>query len=284
MLKEAIGLGETEEEALKNACSQLGVEADGVDFEIMERPSKKKFGIFGGTPAKVRAFVKVSPAEVTVKYVKDILKSMGFDDIKVNMEKIENGVNIKIDGDKVGIIIGKRGETLEAIQYLASLVANNAEGDYFKVTVNIGNYREKREKTLTVFGRKLAAKAVKTGRNFSIEPMNSYERRIIHSAIQNFDGAVSWSEGQGMERHVIVGPDPQNPPQKRYNNRNEYSGKRRHDNRNSYNRDSRYGRSSLLFSESNTDIDLHKREPINEGENFSLYGKVSVPERVSVEE
>ena len=165
MLKEAIGIGETEQEALEDACKQLGVESHEADFEIIERPIKKKFGIFGGSPAKVKAFIKVSPADVAAEYVKNILKAMDFDSISVNVSEIENGAQIDLEGEDVGAVIGRRGETLDAIQYLAGLVANHVDNNYFRITINTGNYREKREKTLQILGRKLAFKAIKTGRN-----------------------------------------------------------------------------------------------------------------------
>ena len=204
MVREAIGVGETEQEALENACKELGIETHEADFEIIERPIKKKFGLFGGSPAKVRAFIKVSPADAAVEYVKNVLAAMGFESIEITVNEIENGAEINLEGDEVGAVIGRRGETLDAIQYLAGLVANHVENNYFRITINTGNYREKREKTLQVLGRKLAFKAIKTGRNVSLEPMNPYERRIIHTAVQGVNGAISWSEGESINRHVVI--------------------------------------------------------------------------------
>lgn len=282
MIREAIGVGETEEEALKNACDELGVETHEADFEIIERPIKKKFGLFGGSPAKVRAFVKVSPAEKAVEYVKNILSEMGFDSITVTVKEIENGAEINLEGEEIGSVIGRRGETLDALQYLAGLVANHVDNSYFRITINTGNYREKREKTLQILGRKLAFKAIKTGRNVSIEPMNPYERRIIHTAVQNVNGAISWSEGESINRHVVIGPDPKNPPKKPYNNgyRKNYNNKRGYDkkghNRGGYNK-------SYSFAPK-ADETLPKRDPINEGGDFSLYGRISVPKKTGAEE
>ena len=109
-----------------------------------------------------------------------------------------------LSGDDVGFVIGRRGETLDSLQYLTSLVANHSDNSYFKVTIDTGNYREKREKTLEILGRKLAFKAVKTGRKTNLEPMNPYERRIIHSALQGNKFVETVSEGEEPYRHVVV--------------------------------------------------------------------------------
>ena len=113
-------------------------------------------------------------------------------------------------------MIGHRGETLEALQYLSGLVANHVDNSYYRITLDIGNYREKRRETLEALGKKMAAKAVRTGRNTSLEPMNPYERRIIHTAVQTVEGAKSWSEGEDLARHVVIGPvDGERLPQPR---------------------------------------------------------------------
>ncbi|MGN1112856.1 MAG: RNA-binding cell elongation regulator Jag/EloR [Acutalibacteraceae bacterium] len=285
MIREAIGVGETEEEALQNACNELGVETHEADFEIIERPVKKKFGIFGKeTLAKVRAFVKVSPAEAAVNYVKNILAAMGFDSITVTVHDIENGAEIDLEGDEVGAVIGRRGETLDAIQYLAGLVANHVDNSYFRITINTGNYREKREKTLQILGRKLAFKAIKSGRNVSLEPMNPYERRIIHTAVQSVNGATSFSEGENINRHVVIAPDPKNPPRKPYNsgyNKRGYNKKGGYD-RKSYNNRGGYNKS--FSAQEKADESQPKRNPINEGGGYSLYGKISVPKKTGAEE
>ena len=207
MLKEAIGTGSSVEEALESACAQLGLERDQVEFEILEMPAKKKFGLFGGSPAKVRAYVEESPADVSLKYLEGIFENMGASGANVQMEETEEGAVFTVTGDDLGFLIGRRGETLDAIQYLTGLVANRSRGSYYRITINSGNYREKREKTLIGLARKLANNTLRTGRNSSLEPMNPYERRIIHTAVQAVDGATSWSVGEEPNRHVIIGID-----------------------------------------------------------------------------
>lgn len=213
MLREAIATGDTIEQAKEAACRELGVESYEAEFEVLQLPVKKTFGLFGGSPAKVRAFIRTSPADAAVEYLRTILGHMGVTDVTFTVKEEENGALISVSGEDVGFIIGHRGETLDALQYLAGLVSNHVENSYYRVTLDIGNYREKRRETLEVLGRKIAAKAVRTGRNTSLEPMNPYERRIIHTAVQTVEGAKSWSEGEDLGRHVVIGPIEGERPQ-----------------------------------------------------------------------
>ena len=205
-MKEAIGTGDTVEIAKENACKALGVESYDAQFEILAMPTRKTFGIFGGSPAKVRAYIEDEPAQKAADYLKKIIRCMGLPKVDIKIEKSENGAMLTLDGDDVGFIIGHRGETLDALQYLAGLVANHGGGDYYRITLDIGNYREKRKQTLELLGARLAKKAVKMGRSSVLEPMNPYERRIIHMVVQTVNGARSWSEGENLNRHVVIGP------------------------------------------------------------------------------
>ncbi|MBQ4105907.1 MAG: protein jag [Clostridia bacterium] len=260
MIREAIGVGETEVLAQQDACRQLGVETYEAEFELLERAEKKVLGLFGGRPAKVRAFIKATPADAAEEFLKDVLGAMGLEGITLDVnETEENGVVINLEGEDVGFVIGRRGETLDALQYLTGLVANHVDNAYYKVTINTGDYREKREKTLEILGRKLAFKAVKTGYKTSLEPMNPYERRIIHTAVQKVNGATSWSEGENLNRHVVIGPDP-----KAQRNR----GGRGRGGRN-YDR-----RPKRSYDAAANSADKPQRAPINEGEGAALYGRI----------
>ena len=210
MIKEAICEGINVQDALEKAKAQLGLDDTAeYELEIIQTEEKKKFGLFGGRPAKVRVFIKDTPNERAEKFLRDVLDKMTLSSVEIETNAAEeNAVEFNLSGEEVGFVIGRRGETLDALQYLTSLVANHGEEPYIKVTVNTGNYREKREKTLEILGRKLAFKAIKTGRKTSLEPMNPYERRIIHTAVQKVNGAISWSEGENAARHVVIGPDP----------------------------------------------------------------------------
>lgn len=209
MRREAIATGETIEKAFANACEQLGVDPADAECELLEKPTKKTFGLFGGTPAKVRAVTREKrPVQLAAEYMQDVVSAMGVTnvDVKTRYENEEDS-ELEISGDNISMIIGHRGETLDALQYLACLVANNEKNGYHRVTLDVGDYRAKRKETLEHLGRKIANKALRTGRICSLEPMNPYERRIIHAVVQEIDGVVSWSDGQDTKRHIVVGPE-----------------------------------------------------------------------------
>lgn len=220
MVKEAIATGDSVELAFEEACRLLGVESHEAEFEILELPGKKKFGLFGGAPAKVRAFIKAGPGQVAAEYLQSVLAKMGIGEVQIQVEEQEGGALLSLTGDDTGFIIGHRGETLDSLQYLSGLVANHmVEGSYYRITLDIGNYREKRKETLESLGQKIAQKALKTQRNCSLEPMNPYERRIIHTAVQTVEGVKSWSEGEDLARHVVIGPEGGEKPQYRQRSR-----------------------------------------------------------------
>ena len=142
-----------------------------------------------------------------IKYVKDILDHMDIGEVTITSTDIEKGVKLDIEGDGMGAVIGRRGETLDAIQCLASLYCNQEEeGEFKRVVLDTSGYREKREKTLQALAAKTARQALRSGRNQSLEPMNPYERRIIHSALQNNKFVETYSEGEEPYRHVVVAP------------------------------------------------------------------------------
>ena len=145
-----------------------------------------------------------SPAARAIAYLKPILKSLGCENIEFKVAQKENAALIELEGDGFGTIIGHRGETLDSLQYLASLAANNG-GGYFKVSLNIGDYRKKREETLINLAKRISAHVLKTGKCRTLEPMNPYERRIIHTAVQSIDGVTSISFGEGISRRVVIG-------------------------------------------------------------------------------
>ena len=207
MVREVIVTGDTVESAIKTGCVELGIETHEAQFDIIDMPVKKTLGLFGGNPAKVRVYIENSPADSAVEYLKSILSSMGAPPVEIGVEEIEGGAILSLNGEGLGFIIGRHGETLDALQYLAGLVANHVDNSYYRITLNMGNYREKREKTLQALATKMAGKALKYGRNLKLEPMNPYERRIIHTAVQEVEGTKSWSEGEDLNRHVVIGPE-----------------------------------------------------------------------------
>jgi spoIIIJ-associated protein len=211
LLREVIKEAETIEEAKNLAAEALGMPGAELQFEILQLPQKKTLGLFGGSPARVRAYFKISPAQQAAEYLKEILVRMGVPNPEIKIIEGEKGSTLEISGDNLGVIIGRRGETLDALQYLAGLVANRVDNSYYRITLNIGNYREKREQSLIGLAKKIARGAAKTGKKTSLEPMNPYERRIIHTAVQEVKGATSWSVGEEPYRHVIIGPSEDNP-------------------------------------------------------------------------
>ena len=203
-MKEIITTGKTVELAIEEACQQMNVSREKVEFEIIDLPKKALFGL-KTYPAKVRVFVKEEDKEaIAVEYVTSILKAMGVQDFTAEANKDGDNLNITLKGDDLGFVIGRRGETIDAIQYLVSLVANRNEGEYTRVSINVGNYRQKREETLRSLAKRNAARVLKNGRNVVLEPMNPYERRIIHTAVQEVEGVVSHSIGSDSDRRVVI--------------------------------------------------------------------------------
>lgn len=279
MIKEAIKEAETIEEAKALALAELGANEDKAQFEVLVQPEKKKFGLFGGSLAKVRVFYEETPTDIAKAYLADVLTKLGVTNVVIEATETEDGAEFDVNGDDIGFIIGHRGETLDALQYLTGLVVNHIHDEYFRVIINIGNYREKREKTLEVLGRKLAFRACKTGEKVSLEPMNPYERRIIHTAVQKVRGATSWSEGENLQRHVVIGPDRKKQSygnrNGRYNsgygNRNSSQPRRRSGDyqRREYTDEQKKHPDDSVFS-------TFESEHLEEAPTTSLYGKIEI--------
>ena len=196
--------GKTVDEALKNALRELNLTEDKVEFEVLEEGSKGLFNLIGSKLAKIKVTVKRDPALECKNFLTNVLKSMGvIADIEVREEK--ETIFINLSGPKMGLVIGYRGETLDSLQYLVSLVVNkNHDVPYKKVVLDTENYRSKREETLKRVAQKTAYKVKKTGRPYKLEPMNPYERRIIHSALQNYNDISTYSEGEEPFRRIVV--------------------------------------------------------------------------------
>ena len=320
MIKEAIGTGNTVDEAKAAAMLELGLsDFDDFNVEVMQTPTKKILGLFGGNPAKVKVSVNVpdpkpekkqektnkpekkqekkpekkqekkvekkpepkkqeekAPVKEEVKteepvltesnlygktaeYIETIVKALGMTECSITEKSNDEEISFELDcGDDYGIIIGKRGETLDAIQYLARMVANKGNSSYKRVSINVGNYRAKREETLRILARKTATKAVRQGRNISLEPMNPYERRIIHTAVQEVEGATSHSVGSNLDRRVVI-----TPVEGAKNN----GGNRGRNNRNGGRRE----RKEAYKPEISPD-----RAPMSDIDGSTLYGKVEI--------
>ncbi len=194
---------------------------------------------------------KGSSAAKAAEYIKTVMTGLGCENVSVSAATVDGAIYLQLDGEKLGVVIGRRGETLDALQYLTSLAANTGNG-YQKVTLNIGNYREKREQTLTSLAKRVSAQVVSSGRSRTLEPMNPYERRIIHTAVQEIEGVVSNSVGEGSGRRVVISPEggDRRPPR----------------------RDDRRSRGSRPTQTVKTDP---SREPKKDAPDLPLYGRIN---------
>lgn len=194
--------GKTLEEAVNNACLALGHSKDELEVEVLEEGKKK---LFGSVKWKIKATEKQSDADRAAEYVEGLLKIMGVEAV-CEASVGDNAINIEIKTTDGSRVIGKRGEVLDAIQCIAGAVANIGREKYAKVVVDCENYRSRREETLKTLAEKAAKKAVETGRKVTLEPMNPYERRIIHSALSDGEEVKTVSEGKEPARYVAIIP------------------------------------------------------------------------------
>ena len=181
-MKTLVMTGKTVDDALEAALNELGVSKEDVNVNIIEEGSKGFLGI-GNKEAKIEVTLKNNPKAIAVSFLEGLFKTWG-EDVEVVAKMEDDVLCVELKGENMGIIIGKRGETLDAIQHLTSLNVNNNSDDFVKVSVDTENYREKRNQTLAELSKKLAVRVAKTRKNLTLEPMNSYERRIIHATLQ----------------------------------------------------------------------------------------------------
>lgn len=198
--------GKTVNDAITNAIIELETTSDKIDYDVISEGSKGVFGI-GSKPAKIKVWFKEEPNKSTEEVVNEFLgKVFSAMDIEAKISVSVNGdnVNIELTGNDMGILIGKRGQTLDSLQYLVNLVVNKYSDSYMRVKIDTENYRERRKATLENLAKNIAFKVKRTKRPVSLEPMNPFERRIIHSALQNDRYVTTKSEGDEPYRHVVV--------------------------------------------------------------------------------
>ncbi len=209
MKKELIISAKTVEEAVVDGAAQLGVSKEDISYEILEEPKKGFLGM-GAIPAKVKVTYILKPLEAARAFVETLLRDLGIEgEISVHDDG-DGEALITITGEGVSALIGHHGDTMEAFQYLVNLAANKKDDEgrqYTRINIDVENYREKREETLRKLAAKVAAKVKKSGKNIALEPMNAYERRIIHAEIQKIDGVSTNSVGVEGNRRVIVFPE-----------------------------------------------------------------------------
>ncbi len=194
----------TVNDAIIEACQKFTVASDKLEYEVIEEGSSGFLGI-GSKPAVIKARVKSSIEDTAKDFLNGVFEAMNMvvvSEVKYNED--ENTMDIELSGDEMGVLIGKRGQTLDSLQYLVSLVVNKNTENYIRVKVDTENYRQRRRETLENLAKNISFKVKRTKRAVSLEPMNPYERRIIHSALQNDRYVTTHSEGNEPYRHVVV--------------------------------------------------------------------------------
>ena len=194
----------TVNDAITEACQKLGVTSDKLDYQVIEEGSNGFLGI-GSKPAIIKAAAKFSIEDSAKSFLNDVFEAMKLKVvINIKYDDIDRTMDIDLSGDEMGVLIGKRGQTLDSLQYLVSLVVNKDSDNYIRVKVDTENYRQRRKETLENLAKNISYKVKRTKRPVSLEPMNPYERRIIHSALQNDRYVSTHSEGDEPFRRVVV--------------------------------------------------------------------------------
>lgn len=194
----------TVDEAVTKALIELGTTSDKLEYEVIEKGSTGFLGL-GAKPAIIRAKKKETLEDSAIQFLEQVFEAMNMQvTISVSYNEEEKEMNVNLEGEDMGILIGKRGQTLDSLQYLVSLVVNKTSSDYIRVKLDTENYRERRKETLETLAKNIAYKVKRTKRSVSLEPMNPYERRIIHAALQNDKYVVTRSDGEEPFRHVII--------------------------------------------------------------------------------
>lgn len=195
----------TVDEAITKALIQLETTSDKLEYEIVDKGSTGILGIIGSKPAIIRARKKETVEDKAVEFLSEVFGAMNMGvTIQAAFNEEEKELSIEMEGADMGLLIGKRGQTLDSLQYLVSLVVNKNSEDYIRVKLDTENYRERRKETLETLAKNIAYKVKRTRRSVSLEPMNPYERRLIHSALQNDKYVVTRSEGEEPFRHVVI--------------------------------------------------------------------------------
>lgn len=195
--------GRTIEEALELALIEMDLSMDEVDYEVLESDSKGFLGLFGAKEAKIRVTEKENAHKIAQEFLEETLSNMNIY-AKVDVSYQDEGLYAEISGDNMSLVIGRRGKTLDALQYLSNLVLNRNREEYMHLTLDSENYRERRKDSLEQLAHRMAEKAKRQRRDIILNPMNSYERRIIHSALQKDEEVSTRSEGRDPYRKVII--------------------------------------------------------------------------------
>lgn len=256
--------GKTVDEAVTVAMLELGTAIENMEYEVIEKETSGFLGMFG-KPARIRARVKVTVEGSTKKFLEDVIRAMGVEaKAIVNYDQENSTIEINIDGDEMGVLIGKRGQTLDSLQYLISLVVNKNSENYIKVKLDTENYRARRKETLENLAKNIAYKVKRTRKPVSLEPMNPYERRIIHSALQNDKFVETYSEGEEPYRKVVINVK-KGVYEKRYSNNynNNHSNNNSNNNSNNSSNNGGNNRNSGGYRKDNAVTNKNYKKPYN---------------------
>ena len=242
----------TVDEALTEALIKLETTSDQVEYEVIEKESNGFLGMFS-KPAKIRVCKKESVQEIVTNFLNKLFSCMGIEvELVIEYKEEEGEMDIELKGEDTGLLIGKRGQTLDSIQYLTSLVANKDLEDYVKIKMDTENYRQRRKETIENLAKNISSKVKRTRRTVSLEPMNPYERRIIHSVLQSDPAIETYSEGEEPFRKVVVTVSKEyaNMPPRRNNNYRRKNNFNNHNNRRkSYNKNDNHGNKEYFQKE-----------------------------------
>lgn len=204
-MREVVKSGKTVEEAIAQALNELGARPDEVTVEVLSEPTRGVLGFIGAKPAVVRVVVQEGLGSRAASLVQSILGAMGLSG-QVSVREDAEAIYIEINGEKLGALIGRRGETLNALQYLVALAVNRGEEEKKRVFIDVGGYRKKRDETLRALALKLADKVKRRGRSIVLEPMSPHERRIIHMTLREREDIYTFSEGEEPFRKIVISP------------------------------------------------------------------------------
>ena len=204
-MKQVTATGQTVEEAVKSALAQLQTSKDRTDIDIIDEGKKGIFGIFGSRPAVVKVTVIIDPIEEAKKFLTQVSEQMGAP-AEIEIKREGKHVHFIMTGEKIALLIGKRGQTLNSLQYLTQLVINRFSNQYLTVILDAEDYRKRRNETLVQLAHRLAGKALKSGKDVTLEPMPSYERKVIHAALSDNKRVKTFSDGSEPHRFIVISP------------------------------------------------------------------------------
>lgn len=255
----------TVQEAIRLAAQVFGTSQENITFNVLEEPKKGLFGKLKGE-AKIEAEYTETKTDIAVKYIKNVLEAMELSNVSVTATQNDDGAVIQIGADEFEQMLGKKGELLDSLQYLASLVCNKIDKEYFRISTDCNGFREKRKAQLEELAVKIANNVKKNGRSSALEPMNPYERRIVHAAVSQIEGVVSQSKGEEPYRKVIISST--NP--RKYDDRGGFKKGGRGGRKNG----GRNGRSKGFDITTSFEKDYKKPKPEDSMKGAGLYSKI----------